>query len=59
METASPGNKALATPAVRHIAKQKGIDINNVNGTGKGGRVTKEDLVLFMEGGSQKSASIP
>ena len=52
MKTASPGNKALATPAVRHIAKSKGIDINAVVGTGKSGRVTKEDIIRHMEGGS-------
>ena len=53
-----PGNnslsKALSTPAVRHIAKKEGIDINKVPGTGKGGRVTKEDLVNFMSGKSAK-----
>ena len=53
-----PGNnslsKALSTPAVRHIAKKEGIDINKVPGTGKGGRVTKEDLINFMSGKSAK-----
>jgi len=53
-----PGNnsltKALSTPAVRHIAKKEGIDINKVPGTGKNGRVTKEDLVNFMSGKTAK-----
>ncbi len=36
--------KALATPAVRAAARQMGVDITAVAGTGPGGRVTKEDL---------------
>ena len=43
-------SKALSTPAVRHMAKKNGLDINEVAGTGKGGRVTKEDLINFMSG---------
>jgi pyruvate dehydrogenase E2 component (dihydrolipoamide acetyltransferase) len=35
---------------VRHHAKMEGIDINQVPGTGKGGRVTKEDLINFKAG---------
>ncbi|HEU4382045.1 MAG TPA: dihydrolipoamide acetyltransferase family protein [Anaeromyxobacteraceae bacterium] len=36
--------KALATPAVRAAARQMGVDIDAVVGTGPGGRVTKDDL---------------
>lgn len=35
-----------ATPAVRKLAKERGIDLATVNGTGPGGRVTVEDLNL-------------
>lgn len=38
------GEKALASPAVRSEAKSRGIDINEVPGSGKGGRVTRDDL---------------
>lgn len=37
----------LATPAVRHLAKQKGVDIDKVVGSGKDGRVLKEDILSF------------
>ncbi len=38
------GQKALATPAVRALARELGVDVNAVAGTGPGGRVTKDDL---------------
>lgn len=37
----------LSTPAVRGLAKQMGVDIKDVQGTGIGGRVTKEDVLNF------------
>jgi 2-oxoisovalerate dehydrogenase E2 component (dihydrolipoyl transacylase) len=49
-------SKSLSTPAVRHFVKKNGLDINQITGTGKGGRVTKEDAILFMEGGSKTPA---
>ena len=45
MEEAS--GKAMATPAVRRIARDLGIDINRVHGSGRGGRVTATDVVAF------------
>lgn len=40
--------KAFATPHVRAFAKELDIDINQVTGTGPGGRVTKEDIENFV-----------
>ncbi len=40
---AQPG-KALATPAVRRIARELGLDIDSIPGTGIGGRVTEKDV---------------
>ncbi len=42
--------KALATPSVRAMARQLGIDLQAVRGTGPGGRVTKEDLAQARNG---------
>lgn len=40
-------NKALAAPPTRKLAKDLGIDINTIAGTGPDGLVTKEDLTQF------------
>jgi len=36
--------RTLATPAVRHLTKQLNVNIADIDGTGKNGRVTKEDV---------------
>ena len=46
-QTVAAGPKALATPAVRRVARELGIDINQVPGTGRGGRVTSADVHDF------------
>jgi len=51
--------KALATPAVRGLAKKFGVDIQKVPATGRGGRVTASDVAAFAEGGVAVSASEP
>jgi 2-oxoisovalerate dehydrogenase E2 component (dihydrolipoyl transacylase) len=40
---------ALATPAVRHLSKELKIDIADIDGTGKDGRVLKEDIYKFVK----------
>ncbi len=51
---ASSGEDAILAPAARKLAEENGIDPNSVKGTGKDGRVTKEDLVAAIE--AKKSA---
>ncbi len=43
-------------PAVRKLIAENNIDPSKISGTGKGGRITKEDVVKFMEGGATKAA---
>ena len=49
--------KALASPAVRRMARSLDIDLSQVPGTGKHGRVYKEDITRFQQGASNVSAS--
>jgi 2-oxoglutarate dehydrogenase E2 component (dihydrolipoamide succinyltransferase) len=53
---AAAGNgKAFVSPVVARIAGEHGIDPSQVPGTGTGGRVTKKDILAFVEsGGAQQ-----
>ena len=43
-EAKRPGNEVLATPSVRHLATQLGIDLSSITGTGPNGRILENDL---------------
>ncbi|WP_046004493.1 dihydrolipoyllysine-residue acetyltransferase [Pseudoalteromonas rubra] len=51
--------KAVASPAVRRRAREMDIDITQVPGSGKNGRVFKEDLERFAQGGTAAQSSTP
>jgi len=40
------------TPAVRRLVREHGIDVAQLSGTGAGGRVTRDDVLAFIEKGS-------
>jgi pyruvate dehydrogenase E2 component (dihydrolipoamide acetyltransferase) len=50
--------KVLATPSVRKFAREKGVAISQVNGTGKNSRVTKDDVLAFAAGGATAPAVV-
>ncbi len=41
--------RVLATPSTRRLARELGVDISKVTGTGPGGRITDEDVKKFKE----------
>jgi pyruvate dehydrogenase E2 component (dihydrolipoamide acetyltransferase) len=43
----NPNKQVLAMPSVRQFAREKGVDITAVNGSGKNGRVLREDIENF------------
>ncbi|WP_053149966.1 2-oxoglutarate dehydrogenase complex dihydrolipoyllysine-residue succinyltransferase [Pseudomonas sp. Pf153] len=49
----------VAAPAARKIAEENGINIASVAGTGKGGRVTKEDVVAAVAAKKAAPAAAP
>jgi pyruvate dehydrogenase E2 component (dihydrolipoamide acetyltransferase) len=52
--TQSSGNgRTFVSPVVARIASEHGVDPNTVQGTGTGGRVTKKDILAFVEAGGQ------
>ncbi|MGH2830184.1 MAG: dihydrolipoamide acetyltransferase family protein, partial [Actinomycetota bacterium] len=53
------GAKVLATPPVRKLAKDLGVEIVTVTGSGPGGRVTREDVMAAAQGGAQRGQAPP
>ena len=51
------GNGKFVSPVVARIASEHGIDPNAVRGTGRGGRVTKQDILAFVEQGAPTPAA--
>ncbi|MFS0688238.1 dihydrolipoamide acetyltransferase family protein [Sporosarcina sp. 179-K 8C2 HS] len=49
-------NRVIAMPSVRKFAREKEVDIRQVHGTGKNGRVLKEDIEAFLSGGQEQPA---
>ncbi len=49
--------RVLATPATRRLAREKGVDITLIQGSGLNGRVTNDDISQFTEGGAQSVAA--
>jgi pyruvate dehydrogenase E2 component (dihydrolipoamide acetyltransferase) len=45
-----PGPAPLATPRVRKLAQERGVDLRAVTGTGPQGRLTEEDVLAFRTG---------
>jgi pyruvate dehydrogenase E2 component (dihydrolipoamide acetyltransferase) len=48
-----------ASPAARRLARELGVDINQVQGTGRGGRITKDDVLRALEGREGAVAAPP
>jgi 2-oxoglutarate dehydrogenase E2 component (dihydrolipoamide succinyltransferase) len=59
-EPASPepeaGNRQRTSPLVRRIAREHNVDIRQINGTGISGRVTKNDILGYIEKGPSSGA---
>jgi pyruvate dehydrogenase E2 component (dihydrolipoamide acetyltransferase) len=52
--TAEELRRTKSSPLVRKIASEHGVDIAKLEGTGMSGRVTKNDILSFIESGAQQ-----
>ena len=50
--------RTRSTPVVRRIAAEAGVDISRVTGTGHQGRVTKQDILSYIESGQAAAAAV-
>jgi pyruvate dehydrogenase E2 component (dihydrolipoamide acetyltransferase) len=51
--SASRGGRTFAAPSARRLARERGVDIGAVAGSGPGGRVTESDVRAAAEGGAE------
>jgi pyruvate dehydrogenase E2 component (dihydrolipoamide acetyltransferase) len=58
-EEASTNGKTFVSPVVAKIASEHGVDPSQVRGTGRGGRVTKKDILGFIESGGSAAPPSP
>ena len=57
--TADELRRTKSSPLVRKIAQEHGVDISKLEGTGLSGRVTKNDILSFIESGTAPAPSAP
>ena len=48
---AEPRDLGFISPVVARLAKDKQVDLNQVKGSGQGGRITKKDVLDFLAAG--------
>lgn len=53
---AKASKRSLIGPAVRRLIREHDVDLENVSGSGRGGRVTRDDVLSFLKSGPQHSS---
>jgi len=56
---ATAGGDTVVMPAARKIAAEKGVDLAAIQGSGRGGRITKEDVVAQLARPAAKPTLVP
>jgi 2-oxoglutarate dehydrogenase E2 component (dihydrolipoamide succinyltransferase) len=55
----APADGVRASPVGRNVAQEHGVDLNQVPGSGSGGRVTKADVISYLEKGAPQGEMQP
>jgi pyruvate dehydrogenase E2 component (dihydrolipoamide acetyltransferase) len=55
----SEGSKAQISPKARRLAKERGVDISNIRGTGPDGTITSEDVLAAAENPVVAAPAVP
>ena len=59
VSSSSTGERIHSSPLVRRMAKEHGIDLSTVEGTGAGGRISKQDIEAVIAAASAPAAAAP
>src|SRR5690242_172786 len=57
--SSTESSRIHSSPLVRRMAKEHGIDLSTVQGTGAGGRISKQDIEALINGGASGAAPAP
>jgi len=49
----------VLSPVVRKLISENGLDASRINGTGPGGRITRDDVMAVLDGGTARPAAAP
>jgi pyruvate dehydrogenase E2 component (dihydrolipoamide acetyltransferase) len=56
--TRAPGERMRASPLVKRLAAEHGLDLQSIAGTGPGGRIVKDDIMPFITGSRPQPAAV-
>jgi len=51
----APSGQTRLSPAVRRLAQEHSVDVSRIQGTGLGGRITRDDVLRFLESGPSQA----
>lgn len=58
-EPADPTREVVASPVAKRLAREHGLDLARISGSGEGGRVTEKDVLAFLEAQKVKVTAAP
>ena len=58
-ESSGPAGEVRASPIARRLAREKGIDLSQVTGSGPGGRIVEQDVLDYQPGAATAPAAAP